>query len=54
VGWSYAVTRQERGDLIAVLRMLSLVNPKKWSILGAAANELKRLELELDKLRNGK
>jgi hypothetical protein len=48
------VTRQERGELIAVLKMLGLVNPKKWSILDAAANELKRLELELDKLRNEK
>jgi hypothetical protein len=48
------MTYMQRAALIVQLRMLGLVNPKKWSILDAAANELKRLELELDRLRNEK
>jgi hypothetical protein len=48
------MTYHQRAILISQLRMLGLVNPKKWGILDAAANELKRLELELDNLRNEK
>lgn len=48
------MTSQQRNELIAALRMLSLSNPKKWGILNIAADEIRRLELDLTKVRNGK
>jgi hypothetical protein len=44
------MTAQQRNELIATLRMLSLSNPKKWAILNSSADEIRRLELALKKV----
>lgn len=41
------MTGQQRNELVATLRMLSLSNPEKWAILNSAADEIMRLQLAL-------
>jgi hypothetical protein len=41
------MTERERQDFVRALRMSGLANPKKWSILNQAADELEKLDKQL-------
>jgi hypothetical protein len=48
------MTTPRRRALIGQLRLLSLINPKKWHMLNEAADEIESLYAELERLRNAR